>query len=278
MKTILLPFSGSDTATAALDTAVAVAHKFDSYIEGLFVRQLPPIIAGEGITLPGDYMTQLAEESQAQAKIARETFEKATSERNIPSGNVETTGVIAGWSEIEGTLTQAIGEYGRVFDLIVVARDEQRSIDWKAACETALFESGRPVVVAGATAPQTIGTNVLIGWNGSTETSRAIAMAMPFLERASTVKVLTVEGGNVSGPEGKRAAKQLNRHGINVEAVTVNPQGVAVGQAMLDYAQETNVDLIVKGAYTHSRLRQMIFGGATSELLNNSPIPVLFCH
>jgi nucleotide-binding universal stress UspA family protein len=278
MKTILLPFSGSDTATAALDTALVVARQFDSYIEGLFVRQLPPIIAGEGITLPGDYMTQLAEESQAQAKIARETFEKGMSERNIPSGNVATAGVIAGWSEIEGTLTQAIGEYGRVFDLIVVARDEQRSIDWKAACETALFESGRPVMVAGATAPQSIGTNVIIGWNGSTETSRAIAMAMPFLERASTVKVLTVEGGNVSGPEGEQAAKQLSRHGINIEAVTVNPQGVAVGQAILDYAQEMNADLIVKGAYTHSRLRQMVFGGATSELLNNSPIPVLFCH
>jgi len=278
MKTILLPFSGSDTATAALDTALVVARNFGSYIEGLFVRQLPPIIAGEGITLPGDYMTQLAEESQAQAKFAKEKFEKALSERGITSGNVATEGVSAGWCEIEGTLTQAIGEYGRVFDLIMVARDEQRTIDWKAACETALFESGRPVMVAGEAAPQSIGSNVLVAWNGSTETSRAVAMAMPYLEKANTVKVLTVEGGNVTGPDAERAAGQLRRHGIDVSAETFDPQGVAIGQAILDCAQKMNADLIIKGAYTHSRLRQMIFGGATSELLNNSTIPVLFCH
>ncbi|MDH3693381.1 MAG: universal stress protein [Gammaproteobacteria bacterium] len=278
MKTILLPFSGSDTATAALDTALVVARDFDSYIEGLFVRQLPPIIAGEGITLPGDYMTQLAEESQAQAKFAKEKFEKAMGERGIASGNVVTKGVSAGWCEIEGTLTQAIGEYGRVFDLIMVARDEQRTIDWKAACETALFESGRPVMVAGASAPQTIGANILVAWNGSTETSRTVAMAMPFLVRAKTVKVLSVEGSNVSGPDVEHAANQIGRHGINVSAESIDPQGVAPGQAILDYAQKMNADLIVKGAYTHSRLRQMIFGGATSELLNNSTVPVLFCH
>ncbi len=278
MKTILLPFSGSDAATAALDTALVVARDFDSYIEGLFVRQLPPIIAGEGITLPGDYMTQLAEESQAQAKFAREKFEQTMKGRGVSGGNIETAGVSYGWTEIEGTLTQAIGEYGRVFDLVMVARDEQRTIDWKAACETALFESGRPVMVAGASVPQTIGSNVLVAWNGGTETSRAIAMAMPFLVRAKTVKVLSVEGGNVPGPDADHVAKQIARHGIDTSAETIDPQGVAVGQAFLDYAQTMNADLIIKGAYTHSRLRQMIFGGATSELLNNSTIPVVFCH
>jgi nucleotide-binding universal stress UspA family protein len=163
MKSILIPFSGGDASRIALDTALLIGRQFGSYIEGLFVYQVPPIIAGEGITLPGDYMTQLGEENRALARKAREAFDQALSQREIPAGSVQDgDGVCAGWTETEATLSQAIGEYGRVFDLIVVARDSQPTVDWKAACETAMFETGRPVMVVGDAVPERLGRKILV--------------------------------------------------------------------------------------------------------------------
>lgn len=280
MKSILVPFSGSEASLLALDTALAVARDFKSYIEALFVCQVPPIIAGEGITLPGDYMAQLGEENRVLARKSRESFEAAISARGVAAGDVDaSTDTCARWRESEGTLAQAIGEHGRLFDLIVVARDSQPTLDWKAACETALFETGRPVIVAGDNAPERLGRRVVVAWNGSTETARALAVSAPILARAETVVVVTVEGKVVPGPEGGDVARYLARHGLSVTAVTL-PAGedAAGGRVVLNYADEFHADLIIKGAYTHSRLRQMIFGGATNEILNKAAIPVLFCH
>jgi nucleotide-binding universal stress UspA family protein len=172
-----------------------------------------------------------------------------------------------------------IGSYGRVFDLIVLGRPGRAAQNPRMApLEAALFESGRPVLIAPPPPPEELGRNVLVAWNGSTEQARTNAFAMPLLRGADEVTVLTVEGGMTPGPTGDEVALHLVRNGAPATAVTVAPAGRTTGETILDHAKLRGCDLIVKGAYAQSRLRQMIFGGATRHILAHTTLPVLMAH
>lgn len=283
MKTLLLPFHDDDIDQAALETALLVADRFGSYLEGLFVWQPPQIIAGagEGITLYGDYVTQIAAEGRQLAQQARQRFTEIMQSRGIsfqqPVTESDQPG--SGWYEGEGLEDRVVGDYGRVFDLLVIGRTgKPASGDWTATCEAALFESGRPVMLAPPQPPASLGERILIAWNGSTETATTIALGMPFLKQATRVVVLTVEGETVPGPSGEQVTTYLQRNGIDASARTVQQKGRPTGQAPLDEAAEQGIDLLFKGAYTQSRLRQMIFGGATRHIMANATLPVLMAH
>jgi len=172
-----------------------------------------------------------------------------------------------------------VGSYGRVFDAIVLARpgDEWQSPSM-VTLESALFESGRPVLIAPPTSPRSLGNNILIAWNRSTEQARAMAFAMPLLRLADRISILTVEGATVAGPSGVELARSLRMNGIAAEPLTLAAGKISAGEAILAKAAELDCDLIVKGAYTQSRLRQMIFGGTTRYILANANLPVLMAH
>jgi nucleotide-binding universal stress UspA family protein len=143
--------------------------------------------------------------------------------------------------------------------------------------ETALFDSGRPVLVVPPGFGGMVGKRILFAWNGSTESARAISLAMPVLSGADSIEVLSVEGAMVPGPSAAEIAESLRSHGLTVTSQHVKP-GKSAGQTIVDRAVALGSDLIVKGAYTQSRLRQMIFGGVTRQLILNSPLPVLFSY
>lgn len=281
MKTILVPYYDDDIAQSALATSWLVAERFGSYVEALFVMRPPQIFDGEGIALAGSYMTQLKDEERRLAESAHKRFQTAIDARGLSVVDVTTPsqGLTAGWRETEGLEGQVVGDYGRLFDLIVIGRNfGQPWIDWSVMCEAALFETGRPVLVSAADTPASVGERVVVAWNGSTETARCIALSMPFLERAESVVVLTVEGWQVPGPSGDQVTAHLQRNGVKASARNVVSGSRTVGEAILDETREVNADLIVKGAYTHSRLRQLVFGGATRHLLHNTPIPLFMAH
>jgi nucleotide-binding universal stress UspA family protein len=281
MKTILVPLHGSDTGQTTFELAYTMAKQFGSYVEGLFVRQPPPIIAGEGITIPGEYLAQLVEESKRLADSARERFTNFMKEKGVPLHDVTFASEqsSAGWREVEGLESQIVGEYGRLFDLIVIGcANKQTAADRNAMCEAALFDSGRPVLVASPKLPPTLGETIVIGWNGSTETARTIGLGMPLLERAKRVIVLTVEGATVPGPSPDQVTQHLVRNGIRAETKVAQLEGRTSGVAVLEEAQKFNMDLLFKGAFTHSRLRQLIFGGATSHILVAAEVPVFMAH
>jgi nucleotide-binding universal stress UspA family protein len=147
-----------------------------------------------------------------------------------------------------------------------------------ATIEAALFEAGRPVLIAPPSPPQQMGESIMIAWNCSTEQARATALAKPLLREARRVVVLTVQGGTVPGPSGEQLARYLQRNGVSCEPMTVSPEGRSTGEAILANAVAQKCDLLIKGAYTQSRLRQMIFGGATRHILANANIPVLMAR
>lgn len=281
MKTILVPFRGDDQGVASLELAYAVATRFGSYVEGLFVRQPPPLVSGEGISLPGDYITELDEEARRAGERAQERFAGFMSDKGVPMQDVTTPAdePTAGWRDAEGFESEVIGERGRLFDVIVVGCASRPSAAGRdVLCEAALFDSGRPVMVASTQTPQTLGETVVVAWNGSTETARTIGLGMPFLLAAGRVVVLTIEGGTVPGPGADEVAAHLVRNGVKAEARTAQMEGRSTGQAMLEECHAIGADLMFKGAYTHSRLRQMIFGGATSHILAHADLPVFMAH
>lgn len=282
MKTILLPVSADGPSGPAAEFALAFARHQGGHLQGIHVRPLPPIVAGEGITVPGDYVARMTEEGRQAGDSAREAFEayvKAGSIKSVEAIGADDAIATAAWSEFDGVESQVIGEYGRGFDVIVLdRRDGSPGHDWKAACEAGLFESGKPVILAAGVASNMPPRRILISWNGSTETARAIALARPLLELADAVHIISVEGGLVPGPSVDDMAVMLKRNGINATARHFDQSVPSVGEKTLAEANDWNADLLVKGAFTQSRLRQMIFGGATSHILDHATVPVLFAH
>jgi len=281
MSTILVPFSDDDRAEAALQTAIMIARTFDSHVEGLHAWRTPQIIAGEGVVFPSESLARLTDESKQFAASAHQRFDAVIKAENIPYREIgaAANGVSCSWREGEGVESEIIGDYGRLFNVIVMGRNEMgTSVDWKATLEAALFESGRPVILAAAKPPPTVGQHIVIAWNGATETARTIAVAMPVLRKAARVTVLTVEGGFVPGPSAEDVARHLGRNGIDTTTMTAAPGRRSIGDAMVDEAATAGADMLLKGAFTNSRLRQMIFGGATRDIINNSVLPVLMAR
>src|SRR5262249_51419263 len=178
-------------------------------------------------------------------------------QHDVPRATDTTGSMSFGWLDDASEGESFIGSYGRVFDVIVMKRrDEHSGPMHDRAIESCLFESGRPILLAPPLAPRQIATTVLIAWNCSTEQARAIALAMPLLQKADRVTVLTVIGGTgVPGPPAEQLIKHLRRNGIVAEAKGVELDSRSTGEAILATAQSLDCDLVIKGAYTASRVR-----------------------
>ncbi|MGC2823953.1 MAG: universal stress protein, partial [Pseudolabrys sp.] len=253
--------------------------RYDSYIEG-FSLGWTPVDFAVGDIVVAFPVEQYKREMAAEAQRARQTFETFMQIRGVPRSTERTTSLSFGWlnEPVEGETF--VGDYGRAFDVIVMNRPDVNSSPlYHRALESGLFESGRPMLLAPPSPPERIGTNVLIAWNGSTEQARAVALAMPLLERAERVTVLTVTGGTgVPGPSADQVIRYLQRNSVPAEPLTVGLDGKNTGEAILGAAQTLACNLLIKGAFTQSRLRQMIFGGATQHVMAAATLPVLLAH
>ena len=282
MKTILVPFRDDATAQAALDLACRAAAARGACIEGLFIQTAPLVYASEGIAI-GGYVTQLADEELRRGDDARARFVERVRANGVDfleeGGEESAEGARAVWRQIDGLGEQIVGEYGRVFDLIAIGREtEESSPDWNVLCEAALFESGRLLFLAPPSLSPTFAERIAVLWNGSTETARTLAQAMPLLQTAREVVVCGVEGVNVPGPDVEQIARCLAANRITASTHVTALDGRAPGPAVLDDAMETGPDMLLKGAYAQSRLRQMIFGGPTRHILKYAELPVLMGH
>jgi nucleotide-binding universal stress UspA family protein len=267
MKSILLPTDPGDLLPATLEAARQVAVRFGSTIEGVALRPaFAEVVAPDPIVAvsipPQDW-----DEGQyvRQARAAFDTF--ATQHAGGPAFR---------WRGGHAIEDSALGSLGRLYDLTVMARPGGKG-SRMTAFEAALFDSGRPMLMAAPKPLPTLGDTILIHWNCSTETARVIALGLPLLQKAKKVLLLTVEGNTVPGPSARDALGHLEAHGVTASEKTV-AAGRGPGEAILAEARAFGADLLFKGAYTQSRLRQMIFGGATSHILAKSDLPVFLSH
>ncbi|MGQ7792889.1 universal stress protein [Faunimonas sp. B44] len=276
MKTILVPYEAHDRIDATLETACVFGRLFGSYIEAFPLSPpLSPFLAADTVGAP---MVYEAAKLDAETKARyRSRFERVMRDRYGADA-------VAGqephfqWID-EGPVGDTfVGSQARVFDITVVGRPGTNVNDARmATLEAALFDSGRPILIAPHHPPSRIGETIGIAWNRSPETARVVAFAMPVLKQAKRVFVMAIEGGSVPGPSGEQLTLYLTRNGIPAEVVEVR-RTQSVGEMILSEAARQGADLLIKGAYTQSRLRQIIFGGSTRHIIYETGMPVFMAH
>ena len=284
-SSILVPLEESEILESVLATALVFAKRYDSYIEGLCIR---PTLAGAvavgfegGAAALSGTEEQFEQEQRLRAERLHEEFQSFIDRNSIPQAKDDFSKLCASWVEDEASGIGIFGQRARVFDLTVVGRPMPGAMTPAMnTLETVLFESGRPVLIAPPTSPQDIGRHVVIAWNGGTETARAIAFAKPVLCEADRITVLAVEGGMVPGPSAEDVKVNLARDdvAVDVREVPGRRSAAEAGKIILAETADAGGDLLIKGGYTQSRLRQMIFGGSTSQILANAEVPVLMAH
>ena len=279
MQTILVPTQNIAGMTSALETALLLAQRMGAYIEGFALRfGIPQFVVAElSSGIPMESYQAHRDEEIAEARRIFETFMQ---EHDIPSSRGAADRPSFGWLEDAPEGETFVGSHGRAFDVTVMSRPDADTLSLhNRAIESGLFESGRPVLLSPPVAPKQIATSVMIHWNGSTEQARTNAFAMPILRKAERVMLLTVVGGQeVPGPSVNQVLRQLQYNGIPAKTMRVEVDGRSTGEAVLAAAKAEGCDLLVKGAFTRHRLRQMIFGGATSHIMEHAELPVLMAH
>lgn len=271
MKRILLPFGSDSAGDAPVAAAAALAARHGGRVTAMFYPRLPdPVIvdpmSGGVVSYDG-----LDEEIEAQkaAAAGRMRDRAAACDPPLDAGrlDIDTAG-LSNWRQV--------GEACRVHDVSLVARAPENP-HWQTLFEMALFDGGRPVVLVPEGWDGPFGDTVGIAWNHATETARAVALSLPVLLSARRVVVIVVEGWVHAGPDGPALQRYLAAHGIEAE-LRAGPAGGNPGVRAMETAEAAGVDFLVKGAYTQSRLTQMIFGGATRAILDRSRVPVIFAH
>ena len=278
----LLAVIGDGSAGPVLETALKVARRFNRHVVELhsLTTEYAVVFGGEmGFSISSEVDRTLEREGHDRRDQARRLFREFMTKEDVPLGPVPPghNGPSASWREEDGRQNAVVGMIGRVYDLILVEQPEKLASIAEATLEDALFESGRPVMMVPKVSPAAMGDVVAVAWNGSTETAMTVALGMPFLTHAKEVVVVAVGAQHMPepGPAGDELARTLERHGLKVSLRTAYGRQKPQGESFLQEAMAAGADLMLKGAYTQSRIRQMIFGGATRHIIMEAKIPVV---
>ncbi len=275
-KTILVHLNDPRRAERLLAAALDVAGQDKVHLIGLHLAPSLAAIPPLAVPYAGDVVNvAIAEERDTAARV-RDIFQRATAGQPV----------VAEWRSVEvvaGDLAEVVVQHGRAADLVIASQTDP---EWDFAPvldfpERLALSAGRPVLVIpnGGAVPR-VGRSVLLAWNGSREAARAVFDAMPLLQRAERVRVLGLSEPS-SRPAGEPdigLAATLARHGVKAEAVQSIARTGEVGEAILSRLAETDADLLVMGAWGHSRLRELVFGGVTRHISRHMTVPTLLSH
>jgi nucleotide-binding universal stress UspA family protein len=275
VKDIVVNLSVAQGGGFAGDFAVSVASALDAHVTGIaFVYDPVVPVAATGYIPPEVIETQQRDSEQA-AKAAIDRFAAAAARARIEAEPASLPASVAGAAD-------QFGRIARRFDLAIVGQAEpHKGAVEELIAESALFESGRPVIMVPyiQKAPLEL-ERVMVCWDGSRPAARAIADAMPLLERAGLVEVVIVanERGKQDEIPGADMGQHLARHGLKVDVKRITMGDIDVADALLSHAADSSADFIVMGAYGHSRLREFVLGGVTRSILHSMTAPVLMSH
>jgi nucleotide-binding universal stress UspA family protein len=275
IKDIVVNLGLGDNGGSVGDYAVSVAAALDAHLTGIaFAYDAVVPVAATGYVPPEVIETQ-QRDSRALADAAIDRLTAAATRAGIA---VEPTVLAASFA---GAGDQ-FGLIARRFDLSIVGQAEpDTGAVEEMIVEAALFESGRPAILVPyiQKAPLKL-DRVMVCWDGSRPAARAIADAMPLLERAGLVEVVIV--GNEPGKQdeipGADMGQHLARHGLKVEVKRITMGDIDVADALLSHAADSSADFIVMGGYGHSRWREFVLGGVTRSILRSMTAPALMAH
>lgn len=255
IRKLLLPLQTTATADAALATGLMVATVWRAHLTVLHVAS-----------------------DRSRESAVRAVFERSAADHGIavaaPVPGAGTPG--ASFIAVVGREAETVAYQARLADLTVVPHPASgEDVSSSDALHAVLFDSGQPVLIAPRVAPTAIGTRVCLGWNGSAESAAAAYSALPWVHRASAVRILWAEEYQRRGPLAPDLADYLAAHGIAADISMFRPINNVVGAGLLAAAEAYQCDLLAMGAYTHSRLRQLILGGVTRYVLEHATVPLL---
>jgi nucleotide-binding universal stress UspA family protein len=281
-KDILVHLDDSARSPERLNLAIWLAAASGAHLTGVHAINIPAasMFYGYSMTVASPGPEDLIETLRAEVLERIGPVEEAFRER------IRQEGLDGEWRVVEGEPGAMLALHARYADLAIVGqpnRHEPQSDGSDAIPVSVLMSSGRPALVvpfAGRFAM--IGEHVLVAWNASREAARALNDALPLLRTAQKVTVLAINPERGLAGHGDIPSADISlhlaRHGVKAEAAHTVATDIADGPALLSYAADIGVDLIVAGAYGHSRMRELAFGGVTRTLLNEMTVPVLFSH
>jgi nucleotide-binding universal stress UspA family protein len=274
IKDIVVNLSVEGSA-AATGFAVSVASALKAHLAGIAFAFEPIIPATDMGGIPVELIESQRTENEGNAQSAIAKFEEAARREGLSAESRMVDASLAGASEVFGRLA-------RHFDLSIVGQAEpDKATAEDMIIEGALFDAGRPVLVVPYVQKTGLKLDhVMVCWDGSRNAARAVSDAMPFLERAKVIEVVTIVDEPDKGDEfpGADIAQHLARHGLKIDVRRVAKGDVDVANNILSLAADSETDFIVMGGYGHSRFREFIFGGATRGILASMTVPTLMSH
>ena len=278
LKNLLLHVDDKPICEKRIAAAISLATAFDAHLAALMLVAEPHVPPALGVHIPADLLTAQREEAGKQAEAV---LEKVRAQGDKAGIAIETR---QEWVMLDD-FAAAFARQARHADLSIVGQvdPDDGDVDAELIAEAAFMQSGRPTLVIPYIGARTLPpARALIAWDGSREASRAVGDAMPLLTRAESVTVLVVDPASLKGRVGEQPgadlATHLARHGIHAEVVTAASGGIGVGNVIAGQASDGGADLVVMGGYGHSRLRELVLGGATQSVLDHMPVPVLLSH
>jgi nucleotide-binding universal stress UspA family protein len=285
IKTVLASLTGHGSDKAALDAAIAVAKIDGGHVNCLHVRidavQAAAVVGAAGTNSNLHENAQsIAREEQALSQQARSVFQDACQRHALPVARKpgEVDGPSVSFSEVTSLFNETLHQ-ARTHDLLVIARDPELSSE---RLHSLVMQSGRPVLIAPTRPLKSLGGLVVIAWKDGPEAARALSAALPILVKASRVIILTVSedgaGDDADLVSAEGVARQLGWHGIEAEVQMSYAPVLSASLTIQEISSNLDADLLVMGAYGHSRLREFVFGGATRDILLDYAMPVFMLH
>ncbi len=274
LKDLLVVVDDSDASEVTFDFAAALAADHGAHLAVLCpVPSLPPAMT-MGIEYSTDWLLSIGERIRASAEACRARIGARAESRGVP---IE-------WRSEEGDPVRVATEFSRYVDLTVMTQggSGRAGEDIRELSDYFILDTGRPVVqVPFIGAPASPPRRVVVGWDGSRSATRALHDALPLLTRADHVELLSIreaghdDTGDVSAID---ISAHLARHDVNVETRVLVTEDIEPADSLLSHVSSTGADLVVIGAYGHSRLRELVLGGMTRGILRQMTVPVLLSY
>jgi len=275
-KNLLVHIDDGKACDLRLDAAFGLARELDAHLTGLYVAPDPYLPGNVRAEVPTEFLSTLQDQLKERLQAAVDLY----------SRKAEAAGIVPDCRSIHcagAGIPEVVALHARYVDLTILGQPEPDGPEGieGPVTESVVLSSGRPALVipyigAGAS----LGKKVMIAWDAGREAARAVADAMPLLQRADSVTVLAINPRHGDhGPQpGADISLHLARHGLKVEAQTLEADDLSVAEALLSRLADEDIDLLVMGAYGHSRLRELVLGGVTREIFRQMTVPALMSH
>jgi nucleotide-binding universal stress UspA family protein len=277
-KTLLVHLDNSKSCAGRVAVALDLAERFDAHLVGLVVKVDPVVPTFVMAQMPSSALETQRAASQEKAEAVIAAFEEAARKAGR---SVESRTAVSYADEVPETLAL----HARYADLVVMGQHDPDDEGTMASgtLEQCLLGAGRPVlVVPYIGAPADFARRALLAWDASREAARAASDALPLLQAAEKVIVLTVNPRQSRAAHGEEPgadiALTLSRHGVKAEAEAIRVRDVGIDDAILSRLSDESAGLLVMGCYGHARLRELVMGGTTRHILQHMTVPVLMTH